>query len=90
MGTLHVEVVFALPDRQELIALEIEEGATVGDVIERSQIAQRFPEHDLAAAPVGIWGRIVARDEHVGDGDRVEIYRPLHKDPRTARRERAG
>lgn len=87
---MHVEVVFALPDRQELVALEIEEGATVGDAVERSEIAQHFPEHDLAAAPVGIWGRMVGRGERVGDGDRIEIYRPLHRDPQAARRERAG
>ncbi|HEX7062294.1 MAG TPA: RnfH family protein [Woeseiaceae bacterium] len=87
---MHVEVVFALPDRQELVALEIEEGATVGAAIERSGIAERFPGHDLDAAPVGIWGRIVGRGARVGDGDRIEIYRSLHKDPQTARRERAG
>lgn len=88
-GALRVEVVFALPERQELIALEVEEGATVAEVIERSRIASRFPGHDLDACVVGVWGHIVERDHRVSDGDRVEIYRPLPKDPRTARRERA-
>ncbi|HLT92352.1 MAG TPA: RnfH family protein [Woeseiaceae bacterium] len=86
---VRVEVVFALPERQELIALTVEEGATVDDVIRRSGIAGRFPGHDLEQAPVGIWGRVVERAERVRDGDRVEIYRPLAKDPRVARRERA-
>ena len=88
-GALRVEVVYALPERQELLTLEVEQGATVGDVIDRSGIAALFPGHDIAHAPVGIWGRVVERGEPVGDGDRVEIYRPLPKDPRTARRERA-
>lgn len=88
-GGLRVEVVFALPGRQELIALEVADGATVGEVIERSGIAERFPEHDLSRCAVGIWGRVVERAQRVREGDRVEIYRRLHKDPQTARRERA-
>lgn len=87
-GAVRVEVVYALPDRQELVALEVERGATVADVIHRSGIAASFPGHDIEHATVGIWGRIVERDAQVSDGDRIEIYRPLHKDPRTARRER--
>jgi putative ubiquitin-RnfH superfamily antitoxin RatB of RatAB toxin-antitoxin module len=88
-GAIRVEVVYALPERQELVVLEVEEGATVGEVIERSGLAALFPGHDLERTPVGIWGRVVERDARVSDGDRVEIYRPLHKDPRALRRERA-
>ena len=88
-GALRVEVVFALPERQALIALEVEEGTTVAGVIERSRIESRFPGHDLSACAVGVWGHLVGRDHRVSDGDRVEIYRPLPKDPQTARRERA-
>jgi putative ubiquitin-RnfH superfamily antitoxin RatB of RatAB toxin-antitoxin module len=42
------------------------------------------------AAPVGIWGRICPRNTLVRDGDRVEIYRRLPRDPRQARRARAA
>lgn len=89
-GVLRIEVVFALPERQELIALDVEEGTTVSEAVERSRIASRFPGHDLSRYAVGVWGRIVEPGHRVSDGDRVEIYRPLTKDPQTARRERAG
>lgn len=83
---MHVEVVFALPERQALIPVELEEGATVAEAIERSAIAAHFPEHDIGGLPVGVWGRLVERDHRLEDGDRVEIYRPLRIDPREQRR----
>ena len=89
-GALRVEVVFALPERQELVALEVEEGATVGEAIEASGIAERFPGQNLFDCPVGVWGQVVDREHRVNDGDRIEIYRPLRVDPQTARRERAA
>ena len=86
---LHVEVAYALPEEQVLVALEVEEGTTVRDVIERSGIPARFPQARVAGETVGIFGRPVALDAAVREGDRVEIYRPLMADPRQARRERA-
>ena len=84
---LKVEVVYALREEQILIALEVEEGTTVRQAIERSGIVQRAPGIDLAS--VGLFGRAVPLDTPLKDGDRVEIYRPLIADPRQARRERA-
>jgi hypothetical protein len=89
-GSLRVEVVFALRNRQELIALELEPGATVAQAIEESAIADAFPDCDLATCQVGVWGHVVDRSRRLQDGDRVEIYRPLLIDPRTARRQRAA
>jgi putative ubiquitin-RnfH superfamily antitoxin RatB of RatAB toxin-antitoxin module len=85
---LRVEVVYALPADQLLIELELEEGATVGAAIERSGILNRFPGLRVMAGQVGVFGRPVALDARVRDGDRVEIYRPLIADPRDARRAR--
>jgi putative ubiquitin-RnfH superfamily antitoxin RatB of RatAB toxin-antitoxin module len=89
-GLLRVEVVFALHDRQKLVALQLEPGATVAQAIEASAIANAFPECDVAACEVGIWGHVVERGRRLRDGDRVEIYRPLQVDPQTARRQRAA
>lgn len=36
----------------------------------------------------GIWGRVVAPEQLLRDGDRLEVYRPLTVDPKVARRER--
>ncbi len=85
-----VEVVFATQEHQQLTSLELPPGSTVDDAIRLSRIDKQFPSQDLSGLEVGIWGRIVARDQPLEAGDRVEIYRPLELDPREARRRLAA
>jgi hypothetical protein len=87
---LKVEVVYATPGRQARRPLELEEGSTVREAIERSGVLEAFPEIDLARNRVGIHGRLVPLGACLGDGDRVEILRPLAADPKDARRRRAA
>lgn len=87
---MRVEIVFALPGRQELLEVDVAEGATVADVIAGSDLSQCFPGQDFAALQAGIWGKVVARDQLVREGDRVELYRPLEIDPKEARRLKVG
>ena len=86
---LSVEVAYAMPERQWLKALTLEEGATVGDAILASGLSTEIGETTLRDATVGIWGKEVARSARLKSGDRVEIYRPLLLDPREARRQLA-
>jgi hypothetical protein len=86
---IHVEVVYALPDRQSLLRVQLAEGATVGDAIRVSGVQEAYPEIDLARNKVGIFSKLVKLDERVRDKDRVEIYRPLIADPKEVRRKRA-
>ena len=92
VGKIRVDVVFALPDRQVVVALELAEGATVAEAVDQSGLAEQFPAEGIEALPTGIWGRATPREHLLSDGDRVEIYRPLEIDPREARRRlaRAG
>ncbi len=85
---LRIEVAYALSEKQALIALEVEEGTTIRQAIERSGILMRKPGIDLARGRVGIFGKIAQLDTALRDGDRVEIYRPLIADPKEARRRR--
>lgn len=85
-ATIVVEVVFALPGRQQLVQVAIGGGATVADAIAQSDLARKFPEVRFDKLQTGIWGRVVPREHVLNDGDRVEIYRPLERDPRDARR----
>jgi putative ubiquitin-RnfH superfamily antitoxin RatB of RatAB toxin-antitoxin module len=87
---LKIEVVYATPDRQVCYVLELEEGAKVGDAVARSGALAEFPEIDLTRNRVGIYGRLVTLGAPLGDGDRVEILRPLVADPKEARRRRAA
>lgn len=95
---IFVEVVYALPGRQHLIALQVEEGCTVLAAAQRSGIAQAFAESDgnnrdidWGAIVLGIFGKIVEQPAQtlLREGDRIEIYRPLIADPKAARRQRA-
>jgi putative ubiquitin-RnfH superfamily antitoxin RatB of RatAB toxin-antitoxin module len=90
MSEITVTVVYALPDRATEIEVRLPENATVADAIDRSGIAARLPGVDLAAAAVGVFGKRVRRDSPLASGDRVEIYRELSVDPKTARRRRAS
>ena len=86
---IRVEVAYALPGKQVLLELEVEEGASVREAIERSGLLARFPGIELAHGRVGIFGKRGRLDAPLSDRDRVEIYRPLIADPKDARRERA-
>jgi len=85
---IRVEVVYALREEQVLVPLEVEPGASVRDAIVRSGLLDRFPGIDLERTPVGVFGKAVALDGVLREGDRVEIYRPLSADPKEARRGR--
>lgn len=86
---IKVEVVYALPDAQALIEVEIAPGATAWQAVTQSGILQRFPQIDPAGRKLGIFGQPVSPDAVLKDGDRVEIYRPLAADPKEVRRRRA-
>ncbi len=90
--TLVVEVVYALADKQKLLSLSVPRGTTVREVALRSGMEAFFPGLDLAAAPLGIFGKAVSKpDERViEEGERVEIYRPLIADPKEVRKQRAA
>jgi putative ubiquitin-RnfH superfamily antitoxin RatB of RatAB toxin-antitoxin module len=90
VSEITVTIVYALPGAVTEIEVRLAAGATVADAIERSGIAARLPGADIAGAPVGIFGKRARRDTPLGDGDRVEVYRRLIADPKTARRRRAA
>ena len=88
--TIHVEVVYALPARQLIVALEVPEGTTVREAALLSDLDQQFDGLDISASPLGICGTVVDPDRPAVDGDRIEIYRPLLADPKESRRKRAA
>ncbi|HZF22189.1 MAG TPA: RnfH family protein [Burkholderiales bacterium] len=85
-----VQVVYALPGAQEIVQVELEQGAPVEDAIRASGILAHHPEIDLKTQRIGVWGRPVTLATGVRDRDRVEIYRALSADPKQARRRRAA
>ncbi|MGO2263051.1 MULTISPECIES: RnfH family protein [Halomonas] len=91
---LQVEVAFALPAKQRLVALEVPEGTTARQAVALANLPQLFPElpeDTFNKAPLGIFGKALRNPETqtLRTGDRVEVYRPLEIDPKAARLERA-
>lgn len=67
--------------------VHLHEGATVADAIRACGLAPPGGPGSALVA-VGIWGRTVDLGRKLSAGDRVEVYRALTVDPKTARRER--
>jgi len=87
--SIRVEVVLAMPEKQELVTLEVATGSTLADAINRSGLAEMFEGFELDPTKVGIFGHKASLDQVLRDGDRVEIYRSLIADPKEVRRQRA-
>ena len=92
MKAFHIEVVYALADRQELLCLVFPRGTNAREAVLRSGMDERFPGLDLANCPLGIFGKALPKPEErvLEEGDRVEIYRSLIADPKEVRKQRAA
>jgi uncharacterized protein len=92
--TLAVEVAYALPSKQRIVALKVPKGTTARQAVTLADLPTLFPDEPsdmFRQAPLGIFGKVI-RDpeaEQLREGDRVEVYRPLAIDPKAARLERA-
>lgn len=84
-----VEVAYALPEKQYLQRVTLEEGATIEQAIAASGLLTLRTDIDLSRNKVGIYSRPAKLQDRVRDGDRIEIYRPLTADPKALRRQRA-
>ena len=54
---IQIEVVYGLPNRQELLTIMVEEGTLLEHGIIESGILNVFEEIDLTVNKVGIWNR---------------------------------
>jgi putative ubiquitin-RnfH superfamily antitoxin RatB of RatAB toxin-antitoxin module len=85
---IRVEVVYARPDAQKVVPVELEQGARVADALVAAGLTD-FPGQTPSRHHIGIWGTPASPDTELRDRDRVEIYRDLVSDPKQARRQRA-
>lgn len=90
VSEIAVEVVYALPDEAFVAELRVPAGCTVGQAIDRSGLLLRFPDLAPLSLRTGIFGRPCPTDTPLAEGDRVEVYRPLHEDVKVRRRERVA
>lgn len=90
---MRVELVYAVPNHAWRVTVEVADNACVADAF-----GQGLPALRAACGSVGVeadpsrlavFGRPVAAESPLHDGDRIEILRPLLADPKQARRRRA-
>lgn len=86
---LSIDVVYAKPERQELVHLKLAPGSTLKQAVEASGLLQRYPELDPEKLKLGVYSKLSKPDAPLRDRDRVEIYRPLIADPKEVRKKRA-
>ena len=85
-----IEIAYATPEFQKIIESEVDPGVSPRDAVRQSGIMQYFAEIDPDTCDLGIFGKSIAEDYDLVDGDRIEIYRPLIADPKEVRRQRAA
>ena len=85
-----IEVAYALPGRQRVVRLQLEQPMSAEEAVRASGLLEEFPELAGQVLALGVFGRRVAGQHVLHAGDRVEIYRPLKINPRDARRRAAA
>jgi uncharacterized protein len=89
-GRKRCTVAYATRARQHLWQVELPGGASIAEALSaaRAQAGAQGADIPWDSAEVGIFGEPRPRSAGFADGDRIELYRPLRRDPRERRRER--
>ena len=88
--SIRIEVCYAKPEVQAMVALTVPAGTTALQAAQQSGLAGRYPEIDLTKQALGIRGKRVEGERVLEEGDRLEILRPLTADPKETRRRLAA
>ncbi len=83
---MRISIAYADPEAQFWHKLNLPDGATVRDAIEKSGVLGKYPQIDLEKQKVGVFGKVATLDTALNEGDRVEIYRGIIVDPRSVPR----
>ena len=69
--------------------LQLPQSATIQDALQAARLMLGEAGVHWDAAAIGIFGKLSTRSHVWRDGERIEVYRPLQRDPRAHRRQRA-
>jgi uncharacterized protein len=86
---LQISLVYSPAPRQvREWTIALATGGTVAQALAACGIFDEFADLQKSRLMIGVWGRKISLDHRLDDRDRIEIYRVLQVDPKTARRER--
>jgi hypothetical protein len=86
---MKIEVVYAQPDDQRHEEVELAEGADVAQCLQFLSQHPSFSDLVVEGLTPGIFGEVCSATHMLQEGERLELYRPLLIDAKTARRVRA-
>ena len=86
---MKIEVLYALPTHQHQLPIELPDGATIGQALEHLAQLPECSGWEMDESAIGVFGQLRPMESVLQSGDRLELYRPLLVDPKTARRLRA-
>lgn len=92
-----IEVVLARPSEQQCIELNVPNECTAREAVglavaaglKTGSFGTDDIDIDITTVALGVHGHCVSDGYRLRSGDRVELYRPLHQDPKDWRRRRA-
>lgn len=87
---MQVDLVYVSAETQTVLTLDVVQGTTLSEAVQSSGILEL---HQLSwPMPVGVFGQRVESPEQyvLSAGERIELYRPLTRDPKDVRRQRAA
>ena len=86
-----IEVVYARPDRQWSVELELKVGTSAEEAAEIARNSEPLLwVDDLNVVAYAVWGEEIPGEYELKDGDRLELLRSLPVDPMEARRRKAA
>ena len=88
-GQVRIEVVYCEAQRAIVKTYDLDAGSSVAEALRLAAQDADFAGVEVKNATFGIFGRLASPEQVLQEGDRLEIYRPLTADPKTARRARA-
>jgi hypothetical protein len=88
---ISVEVICVLPQQVWRHTVQVPAGTTAQQLLEQAELAAWLVVQQVDAVAFGVYGQKISPDTYVlVDGDRLEIYRGLTRDPKDVRRVRAN
>lgn len=86
---INIQVIYALPQQQELMNLSLPAGSTLKQAVAASGLLEKCGLN-AETCKFGIYGKQAKPDVVLRERDRVEIYRPLLADPKEMRKARVA
>lgn len=87
---IKVEGICVLPDQVWRQQGQVEQGTTAAQWLAQTDLGVWLAQRQIEPVAYGVYGQKIALADYVlCDGDRVEVYRALTRDPKDVRRRRA-